>query len=114
MSSRHRTGESVESLYDVLAHPKRRALLHALQGTETATVDEVLRTLVETDEYRFDEGGRLEETNRVEVAFHHVHLPKMEAAGVIGYDPQAKRIETNGTTDTVYDLLDRLAERECD
>lgn len=114
MSSSHRTGEAVESLCEVLSHPKRRALLYALQGTETTTGEEVVRTLVETDGYRSDGGGLLEEANRVEVALHHVHLPKMEAAGVIDYDPEARTIETNGTTDTAYDLLDSISARKSD
>lgn len=114
MSTGHCTGEPVESLRDVLSHPTRRALLYALGRTETTTLEAVARTLVEPDEYRFDGGTRLEETNRGEVALHHVHLPKMAAAGVIDYDPEAKTVETNDTTDAAYDLLDGPSGGESD
>ena len=112
MSSGHCTGKSVESLYEVLSHPTRQALLYALRGTDTATVGAIVRALVETDECRFDGGERLDEINRVEVALHHAHLPKMDAAGVIDYDPEAGTIETNGITDTAYGLLDGLSVEE--
>lgn len=70
----------LDTLFDVLSDQRRRRLLYALVEAETTTVADLTETVSERVA-----AGRTE----LGLAFHHVHLPKLAAAGLIDYEPKA-------------------------
>jgi len=100
-------GESVDAVLTVLSHSTRRRILRSLQGTESTTVVDVLSDLLD-DERPTDPTARRE---RLRVALCHVHLPKMDEAGVLDYDRSSGSIRTTETTTLACDLLARAVDR---
>lgn len=49
-------------------------------------------------------------THRVAVALHHHHLPRLDEAGLVRYDPAERTVApTDVTTGRLPDLLDRVS-----
>lgn len=74
------------SVYDALANPRRRYVLHLLhEAPEPLTLVDLTREVVrwETDP---DETVRSATTERVHTSLHHVHVPKLEDAGLVEYN----------------------------
>lgn len=77
--------------HQILTHPLRRFVLSYLNGqqghvTLGRLVDDYVAHL---REQRADTGV---DTERLQVRFHHVHLPHLSEAGLIDYDPDELRI----------------------
>lgn len=87
------TETSDADLHRLLAHKRRRVTLEMLSEL-TAPVDlEDLAALVafqETEGLVFDD--ELEAS--VAITLHHVHLPMMDALGIIEYDPEEARVKS--------------------
>jgi len=80
---------------ELLASKRRQTLLECLcaADSEVRTL-ETLATAVTQTEQQSDLGAR--PARRVCLFLHHVHLPKLDAAGVVDYDPDAKVVEYSG------------------
>jgi DNA-binding transcriptional ArsR family regulator len=79
-----------------LADERRRILLTALYGTERP----VDRTELATDVAgKVRDGDMASTVQAVLHQIHHVHLPKLEAAGLITYDVQQKTVTYEGHPD---------------
>lgn len=83
---------STETLLQLLAHPRRRAILHHLveNDDEVVALDKLAGTIA-TD------GGsetipHESENTRTRVELHHTHLPKLAAAGIIKYDTVSRTV----------------------
>lgn len=77
----------------LLAAPERRVVLERLADL-TAPVDlEELAEAVTTSEAT-DGLAVPESSDRVKVRLHHAHLPKLDDAGVLDYDPDANRVDS--------------------
>ena len=78
--------------HELLASKRRRLALDILEE-ETSTVHiETLAGRIAAKEG--DADSTPEETvERIALALHHTHLPKMASAGVLEYDPETHRIE---------------------
>lgn len=78
--------------HDLLSSERRRRALDALAGRST-TVD--LETLATEVAARAAEAGAVggESTDRVALTLHHAHLPRLDDAGVVDYDPERRRID---------------------
>lgn len=105
MSGRRSDSGTLERIFDVLSDPRRRALLHALREVETTTLETVADELVGAERNHPIGIEQTENAERLEMALHHTHLPKMAEAGVIIYDPQTRTIGTTSATDEAYDVL---------
>ncbi len=73
------------------AQPRRRVLAHLL-GREQCSVEELADVLCG---WESEEGMVSPERHReVRIALVHSHLPRLEAAGLVSYDPEAERVTT--------------------
>lgn len=99
------TADQMSAVCEVLAHPVRRSLLCVLRETGPTTIERASSRL--SDGAGRPDGARAD-GDRLDVALHHVHLPKMAAAGVIEYDHTSGSVAPDGTAQVAYALLDGL------
>jgi hypothetical protein len=83
-----------ETVFDILSNRRRRYVLHHLR-TEDGRTD--IRSLSERiaawENGREAERVTSKERKRVYTALHQSHLPKMDRAGVVRYDPDRGTVE---------------------
>ncbi|MFC7078751.1 DUF7344 domain-containing protein [Halorussus caseinilyticus] len=90
-----------DELFEAVADPRARRVLSYLESVSVNVVE--LDTLVDhvveceaasedddSDTHRSDDADR--HRQRVAVALHHNHLPKLDDAAVIDYDPRTKAV----------------------
>ena len=100
----HRHGdvdtERLDAVFEVLADARRRRVIRVLSGgeTEVTTVATLAEALAECEPTP---------TDRLVVSLGHVHLPKLDAAGVIDYHPVRSTVRYDGAP-----LVERLL-KEC-
>lgn len=89
------TERLTESEYhELLAAEQRRIALDVLENSLAPVgVEDLAATVAarESDGVGVDE----ESVARVAIRLHHIHLPKMDDLGVIGYDPDAARVDSS-------------------
>ncbi|GAB3320208.1 hypothetical protein EI982_12960 [Haloplanus rallus] len=92
--------ERLDAVFEVLADARRRRVIRVLSGgeTEVTTVATLAEALAERDPAPVD---------RLVVSLGHVHLPKLDAAGVIDYLPDRSTVRYDGAP-----LAERLL-KEC-
>ncbi|QSG01770.1 DUF7344 domain-containing protein [Natranaeroarchaeum sulfidigenes] len=89
-----------EELFEAVASEPRQVALHTIAATEERPIE--LDHLAGRVAGEVHVGGpTMTEAERVRIALHHNHLPKLEATGLIQYDADAK------TVDVVGDGLDQ-------
>lgn len=89
-------GISTDELFELLANERRRIVVAYLLGRDgPVAVEEVVDHVVAEIESSV---GRAERDPRVSVgvSLHHVHLPKLDDAGAIEYDPQRQLVRGTG------------------
>jgi|AntRauMinimDraft_4_1070384.scaffolds.fasta_scaffold00048_22 DNA-binding transcriptional ArsR family regulator len=100
----------LDAVFAALGHPRRRHLLSALadrDGEQSLTrlaTDVVAR---ESDQPR--ESVSTEACQRCRIALHHAHLPKLDALGVVDYDPDGDPSVQAADTDQVEAVLNAVA-----
>lgn len=92
------TDRHSDALLEILADRTRRAILANLQDTEETTVGKVATGLAEN-----------RERERLEIALHHLHLPKFDAAGLIDYDAETGTIQVNDASLDAIATLEDIA-----
>ncbi|MHB9288908.1 hypothetical protein ACKVMT_17910 [Halobacteriales archaeon Cl-PHB] len=90
-------GLTDDQRYQMLANERRRVTLAVLADRETSLSLEALAAAVASRED--------EEHDRVATSLHHVHLPKLTAAGVLEYDPRSTTVRCR-SPDPLAALLD--------
>jgi hypothetical protein len=96
---REATGRRVETArlsesdyHGLLASERRRTVLAILdERPGPIDLDELAEAVVTRGRDADTPGER--ERERTAVELHHAHLPKMDALGVVDYDPDANRVE---------------------
>lgn len=84
------------NVYDALANDRRRTTLATLTDVETPIEGEQLARYVAEAELESTESGIPEETvERIHASLYHVHLPRLEAAGLVEYDPNSDVVVTD-------------------
>ncbi|MDS0474671.1 hypothetical protein [Natrinema sp. 1APR25-10V2] len=83
-----------DTVLELCRHPHRRTVLAVLaQQKRAITIQDITKTIAKhTHEAPLTEASG-ETLTRIQHSLHHVHLPKIEAAGVIDYDGQRHQIE---------------------
>lgn len=105
------TTPDVNDLLDALNDPDRRVVLHAVHETgRPVGVDELVarvvafqcRTLPDADV----------PVQAIRTRLHHVHLPKLGAAGLLDYDARREVVTAAGTADVTGPVtaMNRLAD----
>lgn len=83
------------SLFDVLSNARRRrlvALLGEADETDRLSLDALSSRLAD----REPDGGSAGE---VAISLHHLHLPKLDEAGFVRYDPGTQLVEFTDLTE---------------
>ena len=75
----------------LVAAPRRRTVLAVLDESRCPINLDELASAVADREGVADTASAVEE---IHIDLHHVHLPKMDALGVLSYDPDASRVES--------------------
>ena len=99
-------GAPLDTVFDALADERRRQTVSRLVDSGGAmSVDRLLATVVTE--------GRETETladgsGRHAIRFHHVHLPKLEDAGLVEYDYETETVELTEFGKTIEGQFDDL------
>jgi hypothetical protein len=89
------TDRSVDELYDVLRAERRRQTLAVLTERQTPMPAEQIARAVAMRETDASQPRASESHVReVQLSLHHVHLPKLDAVGLIDHDPDAGTVES--------------------
>lgn len=84
--------DELDGLVQVLAHPVRRAVLRRFATNPAGvTLEGLARVVAEERAGSVDEAALRE----LRLTLHHSHLPKLEAAGLLTYDPECGRVDPN-------------------
>ncbi|WP_238717322.1 DUF7344 domain-containing protein [Natronorubrum halophilum] len=89
---------SPDTILSVVANEHRRAILNALDNASEKTlaydslVDRVADRVQDEDADRVSD----EQRQRVRIALHHTHLPKMEEARIIDYEAETGYVQFVG------------------
>ncbi|MFP8890397.1 hypothetical protein ACLI4U_11555 [Natrialbaceae archaeon A-CW2] len=97
-SSRHERAISPNTVLSAVADEHRRAILDALDTASEKTLEyDVLVDRV-ADRVRDDDTKResAEHRQRVRIALHHTHLPKLDEARIIDYEAETGRVQFIG------------------
>lgn len=96
----------IDELHAVLAEPRRRHAIDVLATHQSLSLDD-LATAVAEREANGQSAAAEDSANvdRVRVALHHSHLPRLAAAGIVSYDAERRRVVLRELPDT--ELLQR-------
>lgn len=93
---------TTDAAFEVLAHRHRRVVLsHLADSNGTATFDQLASAITA-------DPGADESPDVVRLQLHHVHLPKLQQAGLIDYDGPDGLVRYGGN-ELVEDLLGRCS-----
>lgn len=92
---------SVDELFEILSHERRRAVLATLSDHQSVAVESLAADVAacESDDSPAVPSESL--VDEVHVTLHHVHLPKLDDAGLVDYDRDEKTVETTSAADAV-------------
>ena len=93
---------SADDALEALGDQRRRTVVRVLQGTEgTVTVQELA-----TEIRLLPEGPQ--DPDRIVVDLHHRTLPKLDALGVVSYDPEETVVEPRPPLDGLVGLVEHV------
>lgn len=96
---------SLERALSLLADPVRRHALAVVRDRETVTLRELSWAVTSraTGTVRLTDGRSA--LDRYRIRLHHVHLPKLAAAGLVTYDTDRRTVELAAEPSAVTHLL---------
>lgn len=98
-----------DDLFECVANHRRRAVLRAIDANRTPISACELARLVAAGETDAPEDGLpTERIQRVYLSLHHVHLPKLAAAGALGYDEDSLEVAEGPRFETAIELLETV------
>lgn len=83
------SGDAVDEVYEALSNERRRLVLTVLEeGTTPMDLPVLARRVARAETDR--EGGSVSGSTveRVTISLHHLHLPKLDDAGLVEYDAE--------------------------
>lgn len=83
----------LDETFDLLTHPHRRYTLYFLTRESERVEIETLATAIDKWDGGHTGTDRPTDRNDVEIALHHMHLPKLADAGIITFDANTGCIE---------------------
>jgi hypothetical protein len=84
------SGVDTERAFELLAHSRRRELMRCLVETPDRTWH--VASLASDVVSRGRTWAGSPEVRDIVVSLHHVHLPKLDDAGLIAYDPRSRTV----------------------
>lgn len=90
----------VDRLFDVLSDHRRRQLCAYMHSSDEDVfdLDHIVQMIVSQENESSEISDKLRE--RVKIDLHHRHLPKLDDAGLVEYDPRNSDVRYRGTTDS--------------
>lgn len=87
------SGSDFDKLFSVMANQRRRYVLYYLHDTARDAVEcsKLAEVVAQWETATGDEPSD-DHQEEVKIALQHNHLPKMEAHGIIDYDPRSEMI----------------------
>lgn len=102
-------GVSKDAIFQALANRQRRLALETLQQAERPVgIRELARNVAALESGKPLADVSPERVHEVEVALYHIHVPKLEDAGLISHDQQAGTVERTRWYDTLAPCLDSV------
>lgn len=95
-------GLTANEYHDLLSVDRRRLVLDILEGSTTTVDVNGLAAQVAAREQGNDEVDG-PTTEHVAIALHHNHLPRIDEAGLIDYDPETRLVDPTIITDYQFD-----------
>lgn len=87
---------SRSTVFDALSHRYRRHALRSLSPVSPSTVVDVARYITATTEET--------DVETVSARLHHVHLPKLAAAGLLEYRPEDGTVRLSATGESARQI----------
>lgn len=84
---------ATDAVVDALSHRHRRTVLRAVVQNERGATSVATLTDAVADVASSDTLSDGEHRQRILIALHHRHLPKMDDAGLVRYDTEAGRVQ---------------------
>lgn len=90
-------GDRLDELFELLRPARRRQLLYYLQDLERGetTLERAVRAVSAFDSST-DPPGNVPRRQAVRVSLAHIHLPRLDAAGVVEYDHRSGSVRYEG------------------
>ena len=103
-----------DALYRALASTRRRQLLAVLRDTGPGgtSIDELATLLCGYDATETGTMGTPSDRDRLLVELTHVHLPHLDALGMVEYDQEAETVTLRPLDPEVEELIDRSVTAE--
>lgn len=98
-------GPAPDAIFECLADATRRDVLDELRDRGASALDELAASVGR------GEGKNGDRAERLELALHHRHVPKLVAAGLAEYDREARVVEPTERT-AIADVVAQTVE-EC-
>lgn len=93
--------ETRTAVFDMLTDEVRRAAIEYLaMETGTASVDELAGFVAAMS-------AAIDSRQRTEIQFHHVHLPKLDASGLIDYDQDTRTVTPTEALNAAHQFIDQ-------
>lgn len=93
---------SVDDALEALGDERRRAVVRVLDGSEGTVTARELATEIRL----LPEGPQ--DPDRIVVDLHHRTLPKLDALGIVSYDPEATVVEPRPPLDDLVGLVEHV------
>jgi hypothetical protein len=102
MRERERTDDSLDELFELLSHKYRRYILLTLATPDDRTDEPVEMTLFAGND----------EPDILRIELRHNHLPKLDDAGLVDWDPEAETLAHGPRFEAVEPFLELIDEQE--
>ncbi|WP_276257842.1 DUF7344 domain-containing protein [Haloglomus litoreum] len=89
---------SPDRILSAVANEHRRAILNSLDNAPGKALEYDALVDCVADRVRDEDAERAshEHRQRVRIALHHIHLPKLDAAGIVDYETEAGNVQFVG------------------
>jgi hypothetical protein len=95
-----------ELVYDALSNTRRRHVIHCiLREGEAVELADLSRTIAAWENGVDTEAVTAKQRKRVYTALRQVHLPKLDEAGIVSFDPDRGTVEATAATSNVEAYL---------
>lgn len=85
---------ALDTVIDLCRNEHRRIVLGALTAEQHGlSVNDLTSAILKYTHHRPETAVSDDELPQIQVSLHHTHLPKMESAGLIEYDPERGHVE---------------------
>ncbi|WP_226012183.1 DUF7344 domain-containing protein [Halomicrobium salinisoli] len=106
---------SYDSVVDVCRDRHRRIVLAVLAGEQRRlTVNDLTKAIAKHNHHVAVTEMATEDLSGLQLSLHHLHLPKMEAAGLVDYDQERGLVEPTEQFEQVRPQLSALIDADPD